>query len=152
MRAKLEVLNRQELDNIYQTAIDILEKIGTNIEDDEIIKLLKDNGCRVGENKIVYIPENVIEKCLKTTPRGKINIAGRDNSKDMVVDGNQKYPYIISHVLMNYYDELNNNYRTITKEDMKKFITISDYLDTINGVWMCTLMPDFKKMYSFYEY
>jgi len=152
MRAKLEVLSKQELDNIYQTAIDILEKIGTNIEDDEIIKLLKDNGCRVGDNKIVYIPENVIEKCLKTTPRGKINIAGRDKSKDMVVDGSQKYPYIMSHVLMNYYDELNNNYRTITKEDMKRFITISDYLDTISGVWMCTLMPDFEKMYSFYEY
>jgi len=152
MKAKLEVLNKDELDSIYQTAIDILENIGTNIEDEEIIKLLKDNGCKAGENNIVYIPKKVIEKCLKTTPKGKINIAGRDPSKDMVVGGNQEYPYIMAHVLMNYFDELNDKYRTITKEDIQKFVAISDSLDTIDGVWMCTLMPEFKKMYSFYEY
>ncbi len=59
---------------------------------------------------------------------------------------------MISHVLMNYYDELNNQYRTITRDDIKNFITVSDYLGTIDGNWMCTLMPDYGKLYTFYEY
>jgi trimethylamine--corrinoid protein Co-methyltransferase len=152
MRADLKILNKSELDNIYQTALDILEKIGVNIEDDEIIKLLKDNGCSADENKIVYIPPKLVNKCLDTTPRGKIVISGRDSKKDMVVSAEQKYPYVLSHVLMNYFDEINSNYRTITTEDIRKFVTITDALENISGVWLCTLMPDFGKLYSFYEY
>ncbi|MFC2144880.1 trimethylamine methyltransferase family protein [Actinomycetota bacterium] len=151
MKAKLEVLNKNELDTIYQTALDILSKVGINIEDEEIIKLLKDNGCKVDGN-IVYMNEKLVKKCLDSTPRGKVVLSGRDPSKDMIIDGNQKYPYVLSHVLMNYYDELKDDYHTITLDDIKKFVTISDNLDTLSGVWMCTLMPDFGKMYSFYEY
>lgn len=151
MKAKLEVLTKGELDAIYQTALDILSKIGVNIEDEEIIKLLKDNGCKAEDN-IVFIPEKLVKKCLDSTPRGKITIAGRDPSKDMIVEKGQKYPYVLSHVLMNYFDQLKNDYHTITIEDMKRFITVTDFLNTLSGVWMCTLMPDFGKMYSFYEY
>lgn len=151
MKAKLNVFNKDELDTIYQTALDILSKVGVNIEDEDIIKLLRDNGCKV-EGSIVYIPESLVEKCLDTTPRGKVTLSGRDPSKDIVAEKGQKYPYVISHVLMNYYDQINDDYHTITIEDIKRFVTISDFLDTLSGVWMCTLMPDFKKMYSFYEY
>ncbi len=152
MRTKIEILNKSEIELIYQTALDILEKIGVNIEDNELIDLLGKNGCKIGENNIVYIPEKVVNRCLKSTPRGKVRLSGRDPNKDIILEKGQKYPAVISHVLMNYYDELKNQYRTITKEDIKGFITISDYLDTINGNWMCTLMPEFEKLYTFYEY
>ncbi|KKL52820.1 hypothetical protein LCGC14_2281620, partial [marine sediment metagenome] len=39
MKAKLEVLTKNELDVIYQTSMDMLEKIGVSIEDDELIEL-----------------------------------------------------------------------------------------------------------------
>jgi trimethylamine--corrinoid protein Co-methyltransferase len=154
MKAKLEVLSKDELDTIYQTALKILEKIGVSIEDEEIIKILEKNGCKAGSNKIVYFPEKVIDRCLKSTPnrKGETTLCGRDPSKDMVMGGDQKYPYVISHVLMNYFEGLTDTYRTITKEDIRKFVTISDYLDTIDGIWMCTLMPDFKEMYTYCEY
>ena len=152
MRTKLEILNKGELDEIYQTALDILFKIGVNIEDPEIIDLLKKNGCKADDNNIVYFPEKLVTKCLASTPRGKVRLSGRDPSKDIILEKNQKYPAAISHVLMNYYDELKNEYRTITKEDIRKFVTISDWLGTIDGNWMCTLMPDYGKLYTFYEY
>jgi len=152
MKASLKVLSKDDLDRIYQTALDILNNIGVNIEDDGIINLLKRNGCKIGDNRIVYIPERLIDKCLKSTPRGKVTLSGRDSSKDMISGPDQKYPYVLSHVLMNYYDELGGSYRTITKEDIQRFVTISDALDSINGIWMCTLMPEFGQLYSYYEY
>jgi len=152
MRTKVEVLTKSELDAIYQAALDILSGIGVNIEDNELIEILKKNGCTVGDNSIVYIPEKVVTRCLNSTPRGKVRLSGRDPSKDIVLEKDQKHPSVISHVLMNYYDELNNQYRTITRDDIKNFITVSDYLDTIDGNWMCTLMPDYGKLYTFYEY
>ncbi len=152
MRTKLEILSKDELDTIYQTALDIMEKIGVNIEDEQIIDLLKKNGCTADPNNIVYIPQKLVEQCISSTPRGKVRLSGRDPGKDMILEKNQKHPFIISHVLMNYYDELNNDYHTITQEDIRDFVTISDSLDTISGNWMCTLMPEYGKMYSFYEY
>ena len=152
MRTKLEILSKNELDIIYQTALDMLEKIGVNIEDPEIIDLLKKHGCTADSNNIAYIPQKLVEQCLDSTPRGKVRLSGRDPDKDMILEKKQKYPYKISHVLMNYYDELKNDYHTITQEDIRNFVIISDSLDTISGNWMCTLMPDYGKMYSFYEY
>ncbi|MBM3705878.1 MAG: hypothetical protein FJW66_05065 [Actinobacteria bacterium] len=152
MRTRLEVLDKTELDVIYQTSLDILEKIGVSIEDSELVKMLKNNGCTADDNNVVYIPEKIVEKCLKSTPRGKVRLSGRDPQKDIILEKGQKYPSVISHVLMNYYDELKNQYRTITVSDMKDFITLSDFLGTISGTWMCTLMPDFGRLYTFYEY
>ncbi len=152
MRTRVEVLNKNELDIIYQTALDILEKIGVNIEDDELIGLLKKKGCQVGENNVVYIPQKVVDGSLSSTPRGQVRLSGRDPKKDILLEKDQKYPHVISHVLMNYYDELNDDYHTITEDDIRRFVTISDSLDTIDGTWMCTLMPKYGKLYSFYEY
>lgn len=154
MKAKLEVLTKNELDVIYQTSMDMLEKIGVSIEDDELIELLKKNGCKAGKDNIVYMPQNLVERCLQSTPnRNSVTVlSGRDPSKDIRIGSGQEYPYVISHVLMNYYDSSSDITRTITVDDISKFVTISDNLDTIDGTWMCTLMPDFKEMYSFYEY
>jgi trimethylamine--corrinoid protein Co-methyltransferase len=154
MKVKMEVLNRNELDTIYQTALDILEKIGVNIEDDEIVQLLINNGCKSDPGNILYFPEKLIEKCLKSTPNRNTEtlLCGRDPSQDMRIEKNQTNPYVLSHVLMNYFDAPTNTYRVLTKEDIKKFVTVSDFLNSIDGVWMCTLMPEFKKMYSYCEY
>jgi trimethylamine--corrinoid protein Co-methyltransferase len=154
MKVKLEVLTKNELDSIYQTSMDMLEKIGVSIEDDELVDLLAKNGCRTGSDNIVYMPHKVVERCLRATPnRNSVTVlSGRDPAKDMRIGSGQAYPYVISHVLMNYFESSTNTTGTITVEDIRKFVTISDSLDSIDGNWMCTLMPDFKEMYSFYEY
>lgn len=154
MRVKLEVLNRDELDTIYQTALDILASIGVSIEDEELITLLKRNGCKTADPNIVYIPEKLIQKCLQSTPNrnGETRLCGRDPSKDMIIVRDQKTPYVISHVLMNYYDAVTETYRGLTRDDIRQFVTISDFLQSINGIWMCTLMPEFEKMYTYWEY
>jgi trimethylamine--corrinoid protein Co-methyltransferase len=154
MRAKLEILSAEELDRIYETALGILEKVGVSIEDNEIVQLLKKNGCTTAPNNIVYIPSMLIERCLKSTPNhhSTTTLCGRNPSRDIAIGDEQKAPYLISHVLMNYYDGLTKTYRVLTKDDIRNFVTVSDFLDSIDGVWMCTLMPEFKKMYTYCEY
>jgi trimethylamine--corrinoid protein Co-methyltransferase len=154
MRAKLEVLSSRELDTIYGAALDILAKIGVNIEDDEIIQLLKKHGCKTDENNIVYFQKSLVERCLEATPNrgGKTVLCGRDPSKDIVMEEGQRRQWIIAHVLMNYFDAASTTYRTITKQDIRNFVTLVDALDSLDGVWMCTLMPEFDKLYSYFEY
>ena len=144
------MLSKDELDAIYTTALYLLEKVGINIEDEEIIKLLTDKGCDIGPNKIVYIPEWLVKDCLGSTPKG-VTLCGRDSKRDIKV-GMQRYPYIIPLVAINYFDCISNTYRAVTKEDVQSFIRLCDYLDTMNGVWILTMMPEFKEMHMFCDY
>jgi trimethylamine--corrinoid protein Co-methyltransferase len=151
LKPDLRILNKEELDAIHTSALYLLRKVGVNIEDEEIRELLANNGCDLGPNNIVYIPEWLVKDCLNSTPK-EVTICGRDPKRDLTI-GRQRYPYIIPHVLnVNYYDAVNQNYLTTTKENVQDFVKICDYLDTINGVWIVTMLPQFKEMYMFHDF
>jgi trimethylamine--corrinoid protein Co-methyltransferase len=151
LKPKLEILSREELDVIYQTALYLLKNVGVAIEDDKTVKLLTDNGCDVGPHNIVYFPEWLVKDCLNSTPK-EVTLCGRDPSRDLRI-GRQRYPFIIPHVLnVNYYDALTCTYRTTTKKDVEDFVKVCDFLDTMDGVWVLTMLPEFKEMYMFYDF
>ncbi len=151
MKPDLRILNKEELDAIHTSALYLLRNVGVNIEDEEIRKLLSNNGCDLGSNNIVYFPEWLVKDCLNSTPK-EVTICGRDPKRDLTI-GRQRYPYIIPHVLnVNYYDATNQNYLTTTKENVQDFVRICDYLDTIDGVWIVTMLPQFKEMYMFHDF
>ena len=151
MKPDLRILSNDELDAIYTTALYLLKNVGVSIEDEEIIKLLADSGCDVGPNKIVYFPEWLVKDCLESTPK-EVMICGRDPKRDLTI-GRQRYPYIIPHyVNVNYYDAMTQTYVSTTKEHAEDFVKICDYLDTIDGVWILTMIPEFKEMYMFHDF
>jgi trimethylamine--corrinoid protein Co-methyltransferase len=154
MRAKLEALDRQELERIYGTALEMLSVIGVCIEDDEVAELLRRGGCQVDAGNIVHYPPALVERCLRSTPNrnGTTRLCGRDPARDIVIGDQQESPYLIAHVLGEYYEALEKTYRKLTVADIRRFTALVDALDSIDGVWMCTLMPRFQKMYSYCEY
>jgi len=151
LKPDLRILSNDELDAIYTTALYLLKNVGVSIEDEEIIKLLADSGCDVGPNKIVYFPEWLVKDCLESTPK-EVMICGKDPKRDLTI-GRQRYPYIIPHyVNVNYYDAMTQTYVSTTKEHAEDFVKICDYLDTIDGVWILTMIPEFKEMYMFHDF
>jgi trimethylamine--corrinoid protein Co-methyltransferase len=151
LKPDLKILSKEELDAIYTSALYLLRNVGVNIEDQETRKLLMGNGCDEGPNNIVYFPEWLVKDCLNSTPK-EVTICGRDPKKDMTL-GRQKYPYIIPHVLnVNYYDAINQNYVTTTRENVQNFVKVCDYLDTVDGIWIVTMLPQFKEMYMFHGF
>lgn len=69
MRPGLQLLENTLLEDIVDEAISVLSRIGVFIEDEEVIELLHGSGARVeGERKRVYIPEELIERCLQSAP------------------------------------------------------------------------------------
>jgi trimethylamine--corrinoid protein Co-methyltransferase len=147
----MKILSTEELDAIFNSALYLLRNVGVNIEDEEIRKLLTDNGCDEGPDNIVHFPEWLVKNCLSSTPK-EVTICGRDPKKDMTI-GRQKHPYIIPHVLnVNYYDAMNQTYVATTEQHVKDFVRICDYLDTIDGVWIVTMLPQYKEMYMFEDF
>jgi trimethylamine--corrinoid protein Co-methyltransferase len=148
--SKFKVLSNDELDAIYATSLYLLKTVGANIEDEEIRKLLADKGCDIGPHNVVYIPESLVKDCLKSTPN-EFTLCGRDPKHDMTV-GRQKYPYVSPYVLGPDYCDYLSAYRPLAEEDMRRYLVLCDYLDSIDGVWLTSYIPKYGDMYTYYDY
>lgn len=86
----LEFLARTDLEKIYGQTIRILEEIGIRMDDARSVKLFKDHGCDVDEDKrIVKIHESLIKEQLKNVPK-VFNIYSR-SLQQMEVGGGDFY-------------------------------------------------------------
>jgi trimethylamine--corrinoid protein Co-methyltransferase len=67
MRPKVKFLTDELIKKIINEAIEILCKLGVEINNQNVLSLLSDNGARIEKNR-VYFTEDIIQKALKTAP------------------------------------------------------------------------------------
>ena len=85
----LEVLTKEEMDQIHAATLKVLQNPGILINHPGARKLCKDAGCDVDETtKVVKFPPELVEACLKKCP-SNFTLYSRDGKKDvkMVGDG-----------------------------------------------------------------
>lgn len=68
MRPKVKFLNDDLIKKIISEATEILNKIGIEINNPNVLNLLSDFGAKLEKNR-VYFSEEIIQKALKTTPK-----------------------------------------------------------------------------------
>jgi len=84
-RPKLDLLSRPLLDQIVSEAVDVLEKTGVLVENDEALRLLADAGCPC-RGRIVSFKPSLIEGSLKTAPQA-IHVYDRGGALTMALEG-----------------------------------------------------------------
>ena len=58
----LQVLSDGEVEIIHQSSLELLEKIGMKIHNDEILNLLKKSGCKVDfSTKRAFVPKKFVK-------------------------------------------------------------------------------------------
>lgn len=63
------VLDTKQLDEIHLATLNVLERAGVIVYDDDVLKLLKSAGCEVDQNsKIAKFPRKVIDDTIKKIP------------------------------------------------------------------------------------
>ena len=67
MRPKVKFLNDELIKKIINESIEILCKMGVEINNQNVLSLLSDNGAKIEKDR-VYFTENIIQKALKTAP------------------------------------------------------------------------------------
>ena len=123
----LEILSESEINRIIETAIRILEDTGFIIENDNILKLLENNGARTDRDlKKVFIPGTMTESFL-----GNVN---RKTWKDTTPC------YTAETEIYNGYflDPEDNRYKTWTHDLLLRYIRLANKLPGMNGrfpVW-----------------
>ena len=82
----VNVFTDDELDDIHSATLEVLERTGVFVEDDEALDIFADGGCRVDrETRMVRIPPHVVEEAIRWAPT-KVVLCGRTPDKDVVLE------------------------------------------------------------------
>lgn len=127
----LEILSQEEISAIHNRSLQLLDEIGIYIEDEEILKLLADNGCDVDmEEMVAHFPADLVELQMKKCP-DSFTLKSMDRENDMVFAHNQVMFGACSG--MKVINAATGELRRGTAVDAAKTIQLTHALDIMAG-------------------
>ena len=131
IRPKLEVLSKDEIDEIHRRSLGILSRVGIKIEHEEALKLLKDIGAEVDFNKkIAKIPEHIVNEALKRAP-STVRLYHRDGKRYIELGGWNTYFSMDGGAYL-YVDWKTGEIRRLLSRDLAEVARIVDALLNVN--------------------
>jgi trimethylamine--corrinoid protein Co-methyltransferase len=128
---RLEVLTEQEIDEIHLATLEVLERTGVFIEDDEALEILHGGGARIdAATKVARLPGHIVEAALATTPR-YFAACGRSPDNDYLMsDGRVGFTNFGEGIAI--VDTYTGELRAPTKKDVGDSARMVDALDQID--------------------
>jgi len=138
--SKLRPLTGQELGRIHLASLEILERKGIVIRDEEIVQLLGKAGCGIDHAKnIARIPRDLTEDAVDKAP-GLVTLCGRNEEHDMHLGSGRVYARIpggATRIL----DPETREARKATIDDVAACARVADALPNIHGLSMFQVTP-----------
>lgn len=126
----LEIIKEDEIEDIHAATIDVLKETGVKFDSDQTLDLLKENDCIVDyDNKIAKFSKELIEDCLKTTPK-IFKFKAREEKNDVILGGDTVYFH--SAPGMNTIDLDTFEPRPPTKSEHIDYIKVLDALPNLH--------------------
>ena len=128
----LSVLSERDLDDIHAATLDVLERTGVFVEDDEPLDLFADGGCLVDRDaRTVRIPPHVVEDAVRACPPAVL-LCGRDPARDIVLEaGRVSFSNFDEGIML--VDPRSGEYRTPRLADVREVARLVDALDCIDA-------------------
>lgn len=127
----LKMFSNDEVDAIHSATLEVLDKTGIFIEDDEALEILHGGGARVDKKtKVVRIPPHVVEDAIRSAP-AKVVLAGRKPERDVVLEGN-RVAFTNFGEGIKIVDMETNEIRETVKADVADSARIVDALDDVD--------------------
>lgn len=145
-RAKMITMDQKEEDLIHEMSIKCLNEIGVCIHSEKVLKMLEEKGAVVNyDSMIAKMPETMVNNALQSAP-SQFTLYGRDSKHDIAlpVDGQPKCS--TSGLAVFISDLETGEERKVTKDDLSKFIRLSDALEGIGYVWTSLTLSDVPSM------
>ncbi len=126
----IDVFSPDEMQAIHWGTVEVLEKAGLWVEDDEAIDLFADGGCKVDRStRKVKIPQHVLEEAVSWAP-SKVVLCGRTPDRDVVLEG-RRVTYTNFAEGVKAVDPWDGKLRPTTKKDVGDLARLVDALDDI---------------------
>ena len=130
----LEILTEGQVEEIHRGTLYILEHTGVVFLHEEVLKLLKNNGCHVdfGNNRVKF-PPALVEECIRRCPSSYL-IRARDPKHDLIIGGNTSY--FTPQVGKDIADQNTWETRTPTRKENYEFVKVMDGLECLHTQWL----------------
>jgi trimethylamine--corrinoid protein Co-methyltransferase len=127
----LEVFTPEELEDIHLATLEVLERTGVQVDDEEAIDYFERAGCHVDhDGRIVRIPGHIVEDAIRSAP-ASILLAGRDPKDDIVLEANRVGFCTFGEGIM-IVDPRSGELRPPLKKDVGEAARLADALDEID--------------------
>lgn len=128
------ILSKEGMESIHKASIDVLEKIGITVQHDGGLKMLAEAGARIDwDTRRAYIPEALVEKCLKTVP-AQFVFGGRTPERDLQV-GHGLLPVTRNGGGSDLTLDLDTDeQRPLFEKDLVDYIRLMDALENIDFI------------------
>ena len=128
---RLQVFTDDELNEIHLATLEVLEKTGLFIGDDEALDVFDGGGAVVDRKKnIVKIPPYIVEDAIRSAP-SKLLLAGRNPDNDYVMESNRVGFTNFGEGIF-IVDPYTGELRETTKADVADSAKICDYLSEVD--------------------
>ncbi len=136
--AHFQRMTDQQSQKIYWACLQVLERTGVRVYEQEALDLLKKAGASITDGNRVRIPSGLVEKALSTAPK-RVTLYNRHGEPVMPVEGYRSF-FGTGSDCLNIIDHRTNERRLATLQDIKDGMTVCDALPNIDFV-MCMFLP-----------
>jgi len=141
-KIKLSILDKESIERIHSTSLQILEKIGIKIYSEETVNILKDAGCQVDEKeKTAKIPSYLVEEALRKCPKN-FKLYARNPQYDLPLNGEQTYIFTNGTCTLTIDLETGERRRSV-KDDLVKTAILTDALEGMHGYYPVVVPSDY---------
>jgi len=131
-------LSEGQSQKLYWACLEILERTGVCLYDQEAIDLLRKAGAEVTDGNRVRIPAGMVEKAFNTVPKN-VTLYDRNGKRTMQVGGNRSF-FGTGSDCLNIIDHRTGERRPAVLKDIEEGMTVCDALEHIDFV-MCMFLP-----------
>ena len=129
----LSPMSDADFRQIHLSTLEVLERSGVFVEDDEALDLYSDGGCAVDrDSHMVRIPPHVVEEAVAAAPE-RVVAHGRDPDKDVVLEAGRLKFMNFSEGL-EFVDPHSGERRDSTNRDLADIVRLADYLSEMDVV------------------
>ncbi|MEI8216601.1 MAG: trimethylamine methyltransferase family protein [Eubacteriales bacterium] len=137
-----EYLSQDQLHQIYMAALEILERTGCEVHNEEARKLLKDAGAIIDGTRVRY-PASLVEWAIKSAP-SKITFCGSDGSRKLHLYRNNVY-YGLGTDLPYHLDPYSGEIRATVLKDIENIGKVCEYAQNMDFAASLGLASDVPK-------
>ena len=132
IRKMNRILSKKQVEYVHESALRILEEVGSKVECEEALDILNAAGCDIKEQNIVKIPRKVVMKALESSPK-VIDVYDRDGNKIMMLKEYTSY-YGTGSDCPTTIDLYTQERKICKKEDIEKLMQFCDALPNIDFI------------------
>ena len=125
---EFRVLSETDKARIHASTLEVLQKTGVYVEDEQSLEIFAGGGCIIDPlKKMVKIPPHLVEDAIQSAPE-IILMAGRDPKDDMVLEMG-RVSFSCFGTAIKVTDPDTGEIRDSTKADLADCARVIDYLD-----------------------